>query len=275
MKEVEQLVVPLRALLEREPEVTLAFLFGSNATGRATSDSDIDVAVYLRHPEEEDRIWAEVGKACGADIDLVLLNAAPATIVSSAIKTGIHLSVKDPALYWRLYLEASREAEDFADFAGEYMAISRRSRSMAPEDRVRLTRRVDFLREEWKDLQRFVGVTFDEYRSSKALRREVERWVENIAKAMIDIAKIVLASNKKVLPQSYQEALREFAELAGLSAAQAEQFSTLARLRNLLAHEYLDLLYDRIRKFLDSFPDAYDRADGFLEAFLRDPPDAG
>jgi uncharacterized protein YutE (UPF0331/DUF86 family) len=59
--------------------------------------------------------------------------------------------------------------------------------------------------------------------------------------------------------------------LAGLSAAEAEQFSTLARLRNLLAHEYLDLLYDRIRTFLDSFPHAYDRAIEFLEAFLREP----
>jgi uncharacterized protein YutE (UPF0331/DUF86 family) len=74
-----------------------------------------------------------------------------------------------------------------------------------------------------------------------------------------------------MLPQSYQDALREFAALAGLSAAEAEQFSTLARLRNLLAHEYLDLLYDRIRKFLDSFPNAYDRAFEFLEAFLREP----
>jgi len=271
MKDVEQLVVPLRALLEHEPEVTLAFLFGSHATGRATTDSDIDVAVYLRHPEEEDRIWAEVGRACGADVDLVLLNAAPATLVSAAIKTGIPLSVKDPALYWRLYLEASREAEDFVDFTSEYLEIARRSLSMSPEDRVRLTRRLEFLREEWSDLQRFFGVTFDEYRSSKALRRELERWVENIANATIDIAKIVLASKKKTLLQSYQDALREFAALAGLSAAEAEQVSTLARLRNLLAHEDLDLLYDRIRTFLDSFPHAYDRAFEFLEAFLREP----
>jgi uncharacterized protein YutE (UPF0331/DUF86 family)/predicted nucleotidyltransferase len=254
MKGVEQLVVPLRALLEREPEVALAFLFGSHAIGRATSDSDIDVAVYLRHPEQEDRIWAEVGKACGADVDLVLL------------------SVKDPALYWRLYLEASREAEDFADFTSEYVAIARRSRSTSPEDRVRLARRLEFLREEWRDLQRFFGVTFDEYRGSKSLRRELERWVENIVNATIDIAKIVLASKKKTLPQSYQDALREFAALAGLSAAEAEQFSTIARLRNLLAHEDLDLLYDRIRKFLDSFPHAYnDRVFEFLKAFLREP----
>ena len=271
MKDVEQIVVSLRALLERDPEVSLAFLFGSHATGRATSDSDIDVAVYLCHPEEEDRIWAEVGKACDADVDLVLLNAAPATLVSAVIKTGIPLSVKDPSLYWRLYLEASREAEDFADFASEYLAIARRSQSMSPEDRVRLSRRLEFLREEWRDLQRFFGITFDEYRSAKALRREVERWVENIANATIDIAKIVLASKKKMLPQSFQDALREFAALAGLSAVETEQFSTLARLRSLLAHEYLDLLYDRIRKFLDSFPNAYDRAFEFLEAFLREP----
>jgi uncharacterized protein YutE (UPF0331/DUF86 family)/predicted nucleotidyltransferase len=269
MHESERLLDLLRALSEREPEIVLSFLFGSRATGRRTPDSDVDVAVYLRHAEEEDRIWAEIGLTSGAEVDLILLNSASASLVSAVFKTGIPLSIKDTELFWCLYLESTREAEDFAQFASDYWSIAQRSLSLTPEDRIRLIKRVQFLQEEWKDLRGFSAVTPGLFEASKARRREMERWAENMTNATIDIAKIVLASEKKPMPQSYQEALRSFALLAGMTTEEAERFSTLARLRNLLAHEYLDLLYGRIADFMNLFPPLYDQAFRFLTAFLK------
>ena len=87
--------------------------------------------------------------------------------------------------------------------------------------------------------------------------------------AAIDIAKIILASEKKPAPQTYEEALSNFATLAGLNAVHVEQLSGLARLRNMLAHEYLDILYGRIRNFIEVFPELYTKLSRFLRTYTN------
>ena len=48
---------------------------------------------------------------------MILLNDAPATLISNVFKTGIPLVIKDRRLYWDLYLTKSLEAKDFSHFA--------------------------------------------------------------------------------------------------------------------------------------------------------------
>ena len=48
--------------------------------------------------------------------------------------------------------------------------------------------------------------------------------MENILNATIDIAKIVLASEKKLMPRTYEDALFNFSFLAGLSEEEAGKF---------------------------------------------------
>ena len=93
-------------------------------------------------------------------------------------------------------------------------------------------------------------VTFDDYREDKMKRRGIERWAENILNATIDIAKITLASEKKLMPRTYEEALLNFGSLSGLSEEEARRISKFANLRNILAHKYLEILYVRLEKFI-------------------------
>lgn len=253
----------LKKYFQSQPAVILAFIFGSFSKGLETEESDFDLAVYLKG-KEEDKIWFEVTKIVGKEVDLVCLNEAPASLVSNILKTGIPLVIKDQGLYWDLYLQASSEAEDFAQFAKDYFRIYQRAKSLIPEEKTRLLERTQFLESELKERKQFEKLTFEEYRDDKTKRRNIERWVENIINATIDIAKIILASEEKRMPKTYSEALFDFGILAGLTKKESEKFSKLANLRNILAHEYLDILYEKIQNFLKESPGLYRKILRFL-----------
>lgn len=259
----------LKHYFEEEPNVLLAFLFGSSVKGRETEESDVDIALFLKDKKGKSRIWSKVSTLLEKEIDLILLQEAPATLVSAIFKTGIPLKVKDKKLYWNLYLEKSMEGEDFANFADSYWDIYLRSRSLIPEDKARLLERLQFLEQELSEIDKFKNITFQEYQEVRPKRREIERWVENIINAIIDIAKIFLASEKKDMPKTYEDALRDFALIAGLKEKETLSFSQFARLRNILAHEYLGVLYGEIRNFIEGFPLLYEKISKFLTQYLK------
>lgn len=72
------------------------------------------------------------------------------------------------------------------------------------------------------------------------------------------------------MPRSYGEALRDFGQKAGLPSEDVERLQGMARLHNLLAHEYLDLLYERIRLLIDEMPPVYDRLLALVDRFLAE-----
>ncbi len=257
----------LKQWLEQEQFVLLAFLFGSAAKGRETAESDIDIAVYLKDKKKEDLVWNKAKKIFGREIDLVLLNDAPASLISNVFKTGVPLTIKDRRLFSALYLENSMEAEDFAGFASDYWMIAQRSASLSPEDRVRVLERLTFLRNEMQEHQEMAKVSIEEYEKNKLKRRNLERWAENIINAMIDIAKIILASEEKEMPKSYGASLEEFGILAGMSKPEAEKLSALSRLRNLLAHEYLEILHGKLQEFVKDIPPLYAKIMLFMKNY--------
>lgn len=264
----------LRAYFRTEPAARLAFLFGSEATARTTDESDVDVAVLLDRPPEERRIWRELTTLLGREVDLVPLNDAPATLVARAVRDGVALVIRDRRAYTRLLLESTLEAEDFAEFARDYRRIALRSRSLAPEDQARLIERVEFLDQELEDVGLFEGMELAVYHADRTQRRNAERWAENILNALIDIAKIVLASERQPMPRTYRDALLAFGLLGGLSQEDARRLADSARLRNLLAHEYLGILHERITDFIASLPPLYAKIAPFVETYTAlDPRD--
>lgn len=95
----------------------MAFLYGSFARSRALSDSDLDIAIYFENPdspEEADRIWDELQKIAGKDVELLNLNRAKEPIAWQAIR-GIPLVIKNWSFYLEYMLNVSSEAMDFQD----------------------------------------------------------------------------------------------------------------------------------------------------------------
>ncbi|MBU2634845.1 DUF86 domain-containing protein [Patescibacteria group bacterium] len=270
----EKEIKKLREYFKKRKDVVMAFVFGSFAKGRQMKESDVDVAVYFKSEQEnfkkEDEIWSDINKIIqNKEVHLVCLNNAPATLISDVFKTGIPLVIKDKKLYWELYLYKTLEAEDFVRFAEEYFEIAKKAKSLTSEQKTRLLEKWQFLNNEMKELKIFEELSFGDYTENKNKRRNIERWAENIINVSIDIAKILLASEKKDMPKTYEEALLKFGILASLNQQEAEKFSKFANLRNLLAHEYLDILYKRIQVFIKEFPPLYQKIYPFLEKYLK------
>jgi len=120
---------------------------------------------------------------------------------------------------------------------------------LTPADREDLTKRLDFLLDEVADFHLYQSVTWEDYKDRRK-RREVERWIENIINASIDIAKVLLSVKGLEIPQTYREILRNisltnlFREELGL------KISEWVSIRNKLAHEYIDIRWDAIKKFV-------------------------
>lgn len=114
----QTIVNQIAKTLEQDPDVSMAFLFGSYAKGNARSNSDLDIAVFLKEPytmETIQKIWGQIESLSNKDVDLIILNTAPASLCWSAIR-GIKLYIKDQRQYLEYMLDCSNEAEDFQEF---------------------------------------------------------------------------------------------------------------------------------------------------------------
>ncbi len=265
----EELKKKLARYFSARKDIAFSFLFGSLVKGDAGYDSDIDIAVYfspLKHnldiedsivyPHESD-IWNELEKITGSEVDLVVLNRASSTICASVYLEGEPLFIMDKSLFDKHFILTTDLAEDYRYFINDYLAIKTRSKSLSPIDKTRLITILDFLESELKDTPAFTNLDKKEYLENSTIRRNTERWIENLVNASIDIAKIILASRRQPVPQTYREVLLRLDTIEGIDPETARLLSSFSRLRNILAHEYLDIRYPQIRDFLNHAPDAY------------------
>lgn len=252
----------LKDYFSKRSDVIMAFVFGSRAKGEAVKISDWDIAVYFkplsdiierendRDYPEEDKIWGDLIEILETDnVDLIVLNRAPANIAASAIN-GFSLVIKDRKLYLEFMLAVTREAEDFRQTSKEYAEVYWRSASLSEEDKDILNRRLIFLDSELRDADKFRDLTQLEYESDNMKRRQAERWIENLMNAAIDISKTLLASEKRPIPSTYKGVLQAVETLPNFPEGLGKQLAEWAGLRNILAHEYLDIRWKRISSFI-------------------------
>lgn len=115
----------LVASLTGHEGVVSAYLFGSEAQGRAHRESDVDVGVLLSrqvYPRAADRFEARLrltGRlqaAVGREVDIVILNDAPPQLVRHIMTGGHRLMAADSALdhaHLRTTLSRAADLEPF------------------------------------------------------------------------------------------------------------------------------------------------------------------
>ena len=116
--------------------------------------------------------------------------------------------------------------------------------------KISIAKRIDFIELELKDLGEYEGLSFDTYSQNRKARRDVERICENIANAMIDIGKVILAGEDIELPETYKDIFRKLIQIMIINEELGEGLSDLVRLRNILAHQYLDIKWEMIKDFI-------------------------
>jgi len=252
----------LKKYFSQRQEILMAFLFGSRIKKSESSHSDWDVGVYFKPDSkyleweekifypQENQIWQDLERILKSEVDFVVLNRAPASTTFSILSSGLPLVIKDRGIYLDLLNKISYEAIDFRNFIYDFWQIKQRAHSISEVDKARILKTLDFLSTEVQDFEKFQSLTWLEYQDDRPKRREVERWIENIVNATLDIAKIILASEKKDIPETYQETLRVLGTTSFFEPSFSERISQWAKLRNILAHQYLDLKWEQIDRFI-------------------------
>jgi uncharacterized protein len=111
----------LKAVLEADPRITYALLFGSAATGRVRTDSDVDVAIGLAEgaaltPLAIGALAARLEEAAGRPIDLVLLDEAPPGLAYRVFRDGRPIAVRSESALKARFVRAVLEYLDFKPF---------------------------------------------------------------------------------------------------------------------------------------------------------------
>jgi len=98
----------VRAVLDDEPKVLVAILFGSAARGELRPDSDVDLAVAsadVLTPQDKLRLIERLAQACGRPVDLVDLWRAPPLLLRQILTAGCVLLKRDSQPTKRIYAE--------------------------------------------------------------------------------------------------------------------------------------------------------------------------
>lgn len=107
------------------PGVASAYLFGSQAEGRAHRESDVDVGVLLqfaRHPTARARfdarllLQADLGVALGREVDVVILNDAPPLLGRRIVVHGRRVFCGDTEADHAFVRDAQLRAADLEPF---------------------------------------------------------------------------------------------------------------------------------------------------------------
>src|SRR3989344_4350919 len=268
-EEMEQKLNKLSEFLEKRADVLAAFLFGSFAKDRVHRESDVDIAVYFKpssheieYEEEknyagEDEIWSETEKILNIKTDFVVLNRASSTLADSIIKEGRQLVMNDTKYFARFANVIDDAAEYYREYMEDFIKIKARSNSLSSTDRERLIKITDFLEQEIKEYSIYSEIDQIKYQNDKIIKRSIERWVENMVNSSIDIAKIILASEKKQVPETYRLIIENLGTVDNFDQSVATLLSGFSKMRNLLAHEYLDIRFAQIKKFTQESEDSY------------------
>lgn len=119
----------IRQILSRHGDIRLAMLFGSLAEGRATPQSDLDLAVLMGAPlsaETKMTMIGELSQATGRPVDLIDLRVAGEPLLGQILKHGVRLLGSDND-YAELIKRHLFEEADFMPYRRRILAERRQA----------------------------------------------------------------------------------------------------------------------------------------------------
>ncbi len=126
------------------------------------------------------------------------------------------------------------------------------------KDRTKFIPYIEYMESELKFLPEYERkVDWKVYQHERNKRLEIERWVECLINATLDLSKMFLSFRGEGIPETSREVLYKIASFVFEKESDAEAFSQLAKIRNTLAHRYLDIRWQDIKIFIKLSPKLY------------------
>jgi predicted nucleotidyltransferase len=117
----------LESVLVHFPQITLAILFGSMASGRQKIDSDLDLAVAAQHPlthDEKFALLSALAERTGRAIDLVDIGNITEPLLGQVVRHGKRILGSDK-LFGELISRHLFEQADFMPYRARVLAERR------------------------------------------------------------------------------------------------------------------------------------------------------
>jgi len=127
--EIMDIDTALRTFLARHPEIRVAMLFGSLASGEESPESDLDLAVETDRPlsaEDKMRLIGELAELTGRPVDLIDLSTVGEPLLGQILKTGKRLKGSNAAFAELIKRHLFAEA-DFVPHQERILAERRRA----------------------------------------------------------------------------------------------------------------------------------------------------
>jgi uncharacterized protein YutE (UPF0331/DUF86 family) len=138
------------------------------------------------------------------------------------------------------------------------------------EVKTRLIRHLTFLEGELDGIAGVRGLSWEVYQTDPVQRRNVERLVENVVNASIDISRTIIDSEALPVPDTYREIVQSMSLVAGFDKDNCERMSHQVRLRNVISHQYLDIRWSSIKRFIDETEPLYRKFVGDVKRYLAE-----
>lgn len=114
----------------------------------------------------------------------------------------------------------------------------------------RIAESLQFISEEMQEFEiEYSTKNWQDYQKDKKLQKLMDRTVENILTALIEVSGALLAE-EGITGENYSETLKKTAEYFDFTDAEQEDLSKLAIQRNRLAHRYLNFRWQAIKMYI-------------------------
>lgn len=114
----------------------------------------------------------------------------------------------------------------------------------------RITDSLQFIATEIKEFEQdYSTKTWKDYKRDRKLQKLMDRTVENIFTALIEICGTIL-TQAGISVESYAQVLSECTQRLGFSEEEQETLAKMAIQRNRLAHRYLNFRWQAINMFI-------------------------
>lgn len=77
--------------------------------------------------------------------------------------------------------------------------------SLRSEEKNQLIKHADFFEAELADFPHFAKMAWEQYAEDRNVRRNIERWIENLVNCSIDMAKVLIISEGLTMPRLWDE----------------------------------------------------------------------
>lgn len=238
----KRLVAKLRQALAKESNVSLAYLFGSTASGPTTPLSDLDVAVELKRPGlgELGELWSKIAEATEThedSVDLIDLSSASLTLTAQVLNSGLRLvgTDEDEARLRDRIVSAYPDARYMV-----HALVSEVLDGGAIDESV-VEAKLGALMRYTAILDRILTRSERDLLGDDVARGALERYVHLSIESILDICKHFVARLRLGAPETHRELVNRLASSKVIDRKLADELLKLAGLRNILVHRYSEV----------------------------------